>query len=107
MRTKQLRVKLAAGEAHLFVGDGCGEIQVQGFAPKAGLVELRAKLQIEPQFMGAWDCKDGNAAIDYRVPCPSWRAVTVEDVVKRLGRRWTERMIANGNPSDSSNYHTV
>lgn len=107
MRTKQLRVKLAAGEAYLFVGDGCGEIEVKGFAPLAGVAELRQRLQIEPQFMGAWDCKDGNAAIDYRVPCPTWQAVTVRDAVKRLGRRWSERMIAGDNVSDAANYTTI
>lgn len=112
MKTKQLKVKLASGLAYLFVGDGCGEIEVKGFAPLAGVKELRERLQIEPQFLGAWDCKDGNAAIDYRVPVQSWYLhnddkPTVRKIVSQLGRRWSDKMIADGDASNSNNYATI
>lgn len=98
MKTTQLTVQFPQGPAHLSVEDGCGEIRVTGFAPLEAVKELRERLGIQPQFMGAWDCKDGTAAIDYRVPISSFYLreadkPTVRSVVKSLGIRWSERLV--------------
>jgi len=94
MRTKQLKVRFSSGDAYLHVEDGCGEIRVVGFAPSDAVEELRTRLGIGHQFMGAYRCDDRKTcAIDYRVPLPPSLAywaepVTVRTVTKALGIRW-------------------